>query len=485
MRRLSAAQSFILAAAAVTLYRLLAAWAANLELAPDEAQYYGWSLAPDWGYYSKPPVVAWLIRLTTTLFGDGEHGVRAAAYALYPATAIVVFLLARRLFDERTAFWSGLAYLTLPVVFYGARFITTDAPLHFFWALSLFFFVRALEKNLPRHWLALGIGLGLGLMSKYTMALFPLCALLALLATPRHRVLLGQPMPWLALLLALAIFSPNVAWNLNHDLASYRHTAEISQLERSLLHPEALLEFFAAQFGVFGPLLMASFLWIAARPRTVTDEHAHLLAWFSVPVLLIFLSLSLASRAFANWASFAYIAATPWVVHVWLDAGKRKTLAAALLLNVALGLAMYHYHGLARITGLPLNEKTDIYKRITGWRSLGTQVANLQRAFPRTRIVGADRKLLAELIYYARPHAQPPLYYNPSRQLNNHYALFADIADSPNGTFLLISRQQVLPELNRQFATVRPLSPIAIPMYGGNHVLRYHVWLLTDFRGYR
>jgi 4-amino-4-deoxy-L-arabinose transferase-like glycosyltransferase len=100
----------------VTVMRL--AWLAygRTDLYPDEAQYWLWSLHPAFGYYSKPPVVAWLIALTTWLFGDSEGAIRLSAPLLHFAAALVVFRIGQRLYDARTGFWSALLYITLPGV---------------------------------------------------------------------------------------------------------------------------------------------------------------------------------------------------------------------------------------------------------------------------------------------------------------------------------------------------------------------------------
>ena len=57
---------------AVTALRLVWLAVGHADLYPDEAQYWWWSTHPALGYYSKPPMVAWLIAVTTAAFGDSE-----------------------------------------------------------------------------------------------------------------------------------------------------------------------------------------------------------------------------------------------------------------------------------------------------------------------------------------------------------------------------------------------------------------------------
>ncbi|MFN3593127.1 MAG: glycosyltransferase family 39 protein [Thiobacillaceae bacterium] len=479
----------ILALLLLTAWRVLAVWHRELELYADEAQYWSWSLAPDWGYYSKPPMVAWLIHVSTRLFGDSELGVRAATFVLWPMTAGVVWLLTRRLFAgepwrERAAFWSALAFATLPMTALGGVLITTDGPLLFFWALTLYFLAGAIEHDRWGDWLAAGIAAGLGLMSKYSMVFLAPAFLLLVLAIPAYRRLLTSPKPYVAVALALILLAPNLVWNARHDFVSFRHTAEISQLDRAFIHPDALLAFAGAQFGVFGPLLALSLVLIAFKPRWWRqDVRLAFLAAFSLVPLAAFLALSLLSRAFANWAAFAYVAGSVLVVVVWVAADKRRWLAWAIGVNLALGALLYHYHDLARALDIQLTRKTDPYARVTGYRALGQAVKRLLAAHPDARLMGDDRKTFASLLYYARPLSREAVYLNPARHIDDHYALTADVAQRPRGSFILITRTRTRAVLEQWFAEVRPLKHLHVRTHP-DAALDYQAWWVRDFLGY-
>ena len=112
--RLSLARSYPAAmlafVAAITALRVLWLWVQPAGLYPDEAQYWFWSKHLAFGYYSKPPLVAWLIALTTGLFGDSEFAVRLSAPFLAAGAAIFVYAIGARLYDRRVGFWSAIAY---------------------------------------------------------------------------------------------------------------------------------------------------------------------------------------------------------------------------------------------------------------------------------------------------------------------------------------------------------------------------------------
>lgn len=479
-----------LALIVLTIWRLAAALHAQPELFFDEAQYWDWSTAPAWGYYSKPPMLAWLIALSTALLGDGEYAVRAPSLVLYPLGAILLYFTTRRLLGWQPGvqaasapFWVALAYATLPVVALGSWLITTDAALLFFWCAALWALVRAIDLNRWRDWLLLGTLVGLGLLSKYTMAAFGVAALGWLLSEAQQRRHLTTAKPIVAIAIAFILFTPNLLWNAQHQFASFQHTAEISQLDRGLLHPGKLLEFFGAQFAVFGPLLFAVLIGLVLRPTRWLDNPAlRFLAWFVFLPLAGFMGLALLSRAFANWAAFAYVAATPLVVITLLQSNRRRLLILALGLNLALGAVIYHYHDLARWAGVELTRKTDPYHRITGWRNFGAAVAAQLAAHPEARLLCTERDVITELLYYARPRSRPAYFWNLSGQVRSHYALMNDLGGAPNGQFLLVGGPSDLSLLRQHFRRVTPLPEIIIPVYQ-DLTRHYTVFLLEGYKG--
>jgi len=123
--------------ATVTLLRTIALVLTPLNLGPDEGQYWSWSLRPDFGYYSKPPMIAWIIGASTYACGVAEACVRITAPFLHAASSLFVYMAAKGFYDRRTAVWSALAYLLMPGTSFSSLLITTDVPLICFWSLGL------------------------------------------------------------------------------------------------------------------------------------------------------------------------------------------------------------------------------------------------------------------------------------------------------------------------------------------------------------
>lgn len=151
--------------AALTLARLVALFRTPLELYPDEAQYWLWSRTLDFGYYSKPPAIAWAIWASTAVGGDAEAWVRLPSGLFQAGATFVVFLIGRRLYTPAVGFAAAALYGLMPGIQLSALVAATDAPMLFFLGLTILAYVALLTAE-PRHRLPLAIGLGAALGRK-------------------------------------------------------------------------------------------------------------------------------------------------------------------------------------------------------------------------------------------------------------------------------------------------------------------------------
>jgi len=152
--------------------RITALAISPVSLYQDESQYWVWSRHFDWGYYSKPPMIAWLISLSTGLLGDSDFAIRLPATLLHTGTAIFLMLGARQLWDERTGFWTAALYLTMPGIWLSGFVISTDAVLFLAWSGGLFALLRLRADGSWGAAIGLGFALGFGFLSKYAMIYF-------------------------------------------------------------------------------------------------------------------------------------------------------------------------------------------------------------------------------------------------------------------------------------------------------------------------
>jgi 4-amino-4-deoxy-L-arabinose transferase-like glycosyltransferase len=444
----------------------------GLNLYVDEAQYWYWAQDLAWGYYSKPPMIAVIIAATTGMCGDGEFCVRAGSLLLYPLSTWLLFLVARKMFDPKIALLTAVLFITLPAVSLSSTLISTDVALFFFWTLALYAFVFALDSDAWDDWILLGVALGLGMLSKYTMGIFPLSALVYVVAARRFD-LLRNPRAWLAVLVMALIFAPNLWWNWQNGFPTFQHTADIaagSNNTQGLWHWDEFGEFLGGQLGVFGLLLFPLLLWVIWRGQVA---HKTLLLSFALPFLLIIMAQALLGRANANWAAPTYVAATV-LVAAWLYA-KWKTVTVVLVLNLALGLLVYH--------PAPLNNllNTDLYKRLKGWDVIGAQYREIQQHYPEAILLADGRDVLSSLAYYARPEGLRGVSWNPQHLMRHHYDLVTRLDDKRGEDFLLVTPNTLPAGMERYFESVHSVGQLQATIHL-TWRLHYNVYLMKGFK---
>ena len=432
----------LLGLGALLCVRLAALYWNTTDLFFDEAQYWAWSEEPAFGYYSKPPLIAWIIRAATEACGAGEACVRLPSPLVHTATALAVFLLGRALYDARTAALAGLAFATLPGVSLSAGLISTDVPLLLFWALALIGFAALFETT--RWWpaLLLGLAFGLGLNAKYAMAWFVLCAAVYLIATPQRRAILTDVRLYAALALGLAMIVPNLVWNYAHSFATFSHTAANADWNGSLVHPLKALQFLGEQFAVFGPILFGAFLVIVWRAwKTRLPEPDRMLLAFSAPIIAVIVVQAFLSRAHANWAAPAYVAASVLVIATMVRDGSWGWLKGSFVVNVAVLVLIAVGTTMAGRVELPVGP--DPFARVLGWRDVAQATrAELAKArsagHPFSAVLTDERAVTAELLYYMHGEPTPVLAWREGRP-HDHFELTRPFTAATTGPVLLVS----------------------------------------------
>src|SRR5262245_52269710 len=176
----------------LTIVRLVGLHFSTVDLFFDESQYWSWSRELALGYFSKPPLLAWLIAAAEHICGSSEACIRSPAPLMGLATSLLAYATGRVLYDERTGFWAAMLAAFGTGSVFSARIVSTDVPLLLFWALALFAYVRLLQKADWRWALVLGLAIGAGLLAKYAMVYFLPGLVLAAALEKRARGLLGR-----------------------------------------------------------------------------------------------------------------------------------------------------------------------------------------------------------------------------------------------------------------------------------------------------
>jgi 4-amino-4-deoxy-L-arabinose transferase-like glycosyltransferase len=294
--------------AAMTVMRLV--YAGMLDLRTDEAYYWTWSKENVLSFLDHPPMIAWFIRFGTAIFGDTNLGARFAGVLAMLATQLLLADIVRRVTHD---FRAIVLALLLPeaALYYGLLMakIAPDIAMIPFAVAMLWALVRLAESGDGRWWLAAGLFGGLALLSKFT-AIMLLPAVVAFMLVPAWRWRwLSSPYPYLAVVIAILVFSPVLIWNVQHDWASFRFQAVRATAD----HPFSLRtlgEFFALQFGLVGfvvlPVVLSGVTLTAWRGFRTREPVAILLSTAVIVPFFYFLWKSLTLRVGDTWPMFLW-----------------------------------------------------------------------------------------------------------------------------------------------------------------------------------
>jgi len=297
------------------------------DLLQEEAYYWSYAQRLDIGYLDHPPMVAWLIWLSTSVFGDTEFAVRLPAFLSGLVAAVFVFKLSRNLYGGGVARRALGVFAVLPVFFICGFLMTPDAPLIACWAAALHYLERALLGRHSRAWLGVGAALGLGFLSKYSIGLLGLATLVYVLLDRPSRAWLRQPAPYLGALLALLICSPVILWNAQHDWASFAFQStnrlagdfhfSLPQLVGSMLLLLSPTGFFAAAGALLGkggipPVASGSVHAPADEIGASADRRRFELIYTLVPLAVLML-FSLTRAIKLNWTGPIWLVLVPWL----------------------------------------------------------------------------------------------------------------------------------------------------------------------------
>jgi hypothetical protein len=480
-----AVSPWLLAAAAVvgalTLLRLLFLARSGLNLDFEEAQYWLWAQAPAWGYYSKPPMVAWLIAGTTHACGDSEPCVRLASPLLHAVTALSLGALGATLDGPVLGFWSAVTYATLPGVALSAVLITTDVPLLLCWALALLAFVRWIDTDRGPWAAACGLAVGGGMLSKYSMLVFVPCAATYLVLSHRRPRLRHVA---LAFALAALVVAPNVVWNLSHDFGTVRHALARVRPGVSSLRPDEPLLFVLAQLAVFGPVLCA---WLFARElrfwRPPADDRRLLLGAFTILPLALAIVVGIVARANANWAATAYVAGTILIAGQLLRSRREWVLRVSLAVNAGLGLLLYLVLTALPAVAVPGGPLLPAGARLAGWDELGLQVGARAAALGGARVLVDLRELLAVAAYYGHVPEAQLVEWDPDGVPHSQFQLHTRLVAGDPGPFLFVSYRPKPAGVTSRFERVELVDTVVVRLAPG--LERTHwLFVLRGFRGY-
>lgn len=477
-----------------SLFRVYYILTGPFDLSADEAHYWEWSRRLALSYYSKGPMIAYLISAGTALFGDNVFGVRVCAVVLSALSSVVLFMLGRELYDERTGLASALLVQIVPLYSVYGIIFTIDSPFIFFWILSLFLFWKAVDlrgrggdgrkgENIS-YWLLLGVSIGLGLLSKYTMAFFYLSGLLFLVFRRESRKVLVTQGPYVAFIVSIAVFSPVIVWNAGHGWVTLKHTAGQAHLAEGLtLSARYFFEFLGSQLGVVTPVLAV--MIVIALWRLRKDREGSFLFLFSVPVILFFVLKSAQGKVQANWALPGY--ATGFIAfsayYVRDTASSRRAVKVLAAVAVLLAFTVTVAAHLPSLPGLPPEKNPS--KKLMGWKELGKETGGLYAEMSSAGAVfvfSDSYQLASELAFYLKGH---PVTYciNTGERRMDQYDLWPGFERLVGyNALFVVEGEQAMPQIvAAAFARYERETLVLRPRNG--RTMKFTVFKCYDFRG--
>jgi 4-amino-4-deoxy-L-arabinose transferase-like glycosyltransferase len=394
--------------AALFLIWLLSRWALDAlrELVPDEAYYWVWSRHLALSYLDHPPVIAYLIRLGTTLLGNTEIGVRFLMGLMTAGTVLILTLTARRFVgDSRAASFVPIALLCSPMIAVVGSIATPDTPACFFQSAALASVLGVFSANSSKGrrrlcWIAFGICMGLALYSKYTSVLLGLAVFLAMVSCREGRREFLTAWPWLAAILVAVVFSPVIIWNSRNHWASFEFQIRHGITSGDSAVVRNLLDYIGGQVAICTPVLIG--VCIAAQAvywRRKNNSMGVRILLFSATVPLIFFGWSATRRRVeANWPMFAYFPAVilyaKYLAEEWTPA---RVFWAEVAIKIAI-VATIAIHFPQLFWKISPKIGSPQWDNMFGWRDLAvTEIDPLRLGSP---VFTADYEYAAELSFY-------------------------------------------------------------------------------------
>lgn len=473
------------------------------DLAGDEAYYWDWGRRPDWGYYSKPPLIGWLMALVSCLSGGGtEWAIRGAALLLGSASLLVLHALTRRLFGARAAFAAVLMVVLTPANAAANLFLTIDAPLVLLWTASLLLLWRAAEQPAAwGRWLALGVVIGLGVLSKQMMLVFPLLMLVWAALSRPDQALLRRPGFWLAILIGMCALTPVLWWNQRHQWITLEHTKHHFNADAETLadHLAGFVQFPALQALLYTPVtwvLLMGLLWRLWRGGRALPRPAVFLAAFSALPLPLFFLLALRQEVNPNWPAVFYIGLFA-LLGAWISGGLFEGLSAAWsrrawIVGGFFTAAAYLLPVVIEAAGWQGRKPVDAFAGLRGWEEAGRQAGAFLERCPRpgeTLVVVLGHRYHAAQMAFYMPQRPRVFRWERDGRVMSQYEVWPPPADRAGWDALVIypdpdtgrPRSPLSAHFTRHFAETELLGEIRVEI-GNGHAYTAQVLLCREMK---
>ena len=414
----------------------------------DEAQYWLWSKDIDFGYFSKPPFLSWIIRVYTEILGSSFVSLKLLPSFVYLLIAWSIYnLLINAGINKKDSFAGCLIFLFIPAVSFSSFIISTDLFLLLFWTLSLNELIKISREQRLKNFILLGIFVGLGFLSKYAAVYFIICLfILILLDKSFRKVFLDNLFGFsLAFLSVFIIIMPNIIWNFNNDWITFSHTSDNANLENIEFDLVRGLEFLFIQVLMLGPLLVFG----GAFSLIKKNRLQKILLIFSLPIIIIVFVEAVIVRANANWAAPALIS-----LFVLFYMGIKNSILK--ILNFVFNFTFCAVFFIMIATSYPFN----FFNRINGLGNYAKEIYNLSSNQSIERIVISDRLLFSSMSYELREkNIEFYMPHKKNAEITNHFKISSPLKSETEKNFLFIGSPSDINYLENKYKLIKKIAP--------------------------
>lgn len=413
------------------VFKVISIYLTKFDLFGDEAQYWLWSQNIDLGYYSKPPLLSWIIASICLIFGNSIFVIKLISVFMYCLSAIIIFFITQRLYmNNNLAFLTSLTFFLMPAVSFSSFFISTDVFLIFFWSLALLQILIIKDFPTRLNFILLGIFIGLAFLAKYAAVYFFICIFLLFFEKNMKNILLKNKLSFCIFIITFAIIiTPNIIWNFNNDWTTFGHTIDNAALSRVNFDFIKGLSFFISQIVMIGPVLFLFFIFIISKKINFNFKTKFLLI-FSLPIFFIVLIEGFLVRANANWAAVSLVAFLILFVQEIYKINK-KILIINNTINYIFGISFFLL--------IATNTSLKPFDRISGITSFSNYIAKSGSEKTIKNIVISDRMLFSGVSYALRKsNLKFFTTHTPNSKISHHFQLTNAMPSYHNKNFIYI-----------------------------------------------
>lgn len=398
----------------------------GIGLFPDEAQYWTWSQDLDFGYYSKPPGIAWQIWLTTSLFGATVFGVRVGALFVGTLLAVAVYLCAHfSAVSKRAAFWAALIAAFSPLGIYLSIAATTDGGSVLFFTMAAALVCKGIREERGPRYLIIGVLIFCGALFKWTTFIFWIVLLPYLFF---YKNLRKKSLAF-AILFSLLALLPSLYWNLHHDFATLRHVGSTVGSGRGG-NP---FSYTLSQAGLLFPLFFFFLLLGVFALRRVANPALKFQAGF----LLAALGYCLAAcfkKVQVNWAFYLYPAALPiagWFACQW----HKRWRHIALMCSIGTICVIF------LLPQLKVPFALNPFRHALGWDKMDLLLHEAGYR-PQTDVLVADKYQTASLLSFYGEEQKRAFFMNLGLARKNQFSYWPQVEKGQDGYFVVVEQMK-------------------------------------------